>query len=62
MGSISRTVVVDTLVSLQITVQGPVLHIVHRELTKKTIVNEINLEGDEQNPSNSEEPGIHGED
>ena len=60
MSSISRTVVVDTLVSIQITVQGPVLHIVHRELTEKTIVNEINLEGDEQNPSDREEPGVHG--
>ena len=60
MGSIPRTVVEDTFVSLQITVQGPVLHIVHRELTEKTIVNEINLEGDEQNPSDREEPGVHG--
>ena len=56
----SRTVVVDALVSLQITVQGPILHIVHRELTARTIVNEIYIEEDEQNPSDCVEPGVHG--
>ena len=35
-------------VSLHITVQGPILHIAHRELTERTIVNEINIEEDEQ--------------
>ena len=60
MGSIPRTVVEDTFVSLQITVQGLILHIAHRELTERTIVNETNLEGDEQNPSDHVEPGVPG--
>ena len=51
-----------TQVSLHITVLGFILLIVHRELTEKTIVNEIYLEGDEQNPRDREEPSIHGED
>ena len=59
MSSISRTVVEDALVSLQITVQGPILHIVHRELTERTIVNEINIEEDEQSSSDCVEPGVH---
>ena len=47
---------------MHITVLGFILHIVHSKLTERTIVDEINLEGDEQNPSDREEPGIHGED
>ena len=36
----------DTL-SLHITVQGPILLIAYRELTERTIVNEIYIEEDE---------------
>ena len=60
MSSIPWTVAENIQGSLHITVLGFILHIVHRELTERTIVNEINLEGDEQNPSDHVEPGVHG--
>ena len=45
--SIPRTVAENIQVSLHITVLGPILHIAYRELTERTIVNEIYIEEDE---------------